>query len=168
MARAKKPKRRGKAAGREDRGTAGAPVQLIAVAIRELVYRELPLPGHVQVADLVATGTFRQPSLRVSSSITVAPQNLLEVSIQATLTPVGDLKAFELSVRLSGLFQRRADMANRDAAAQLSVLGGRLLFPFVREALMTAMSKTIFGALTIQPVTLEPLFPPEVLAGIAG
>ncbi len=144
----------------------GQPVRLVAVAVRELTYRELPPPIALTLADVHARGALSQQVINLNGGIGFSPPNLVDVTIRATLIPVGDLKLFELAVRISGLFEKSPGVTNHQAAELLSGFAGRLLFPFVREALMTMTSKTIFGSLPIQPMTLGPLFPAEVLEKI--
>ena len=138
--------------------TPAQPLQFLGTAIRELTYRELPVPSNMTVAELQTSGALRDQSIVLQSQIGFAPPNLVEVSIHATMTPVGDVKAFDLSLKLSGLFAKTAEMSNREAAEALSEIAGRMLFPFIREALMTMTSKTILGLIPVQPIFLGPLF----------
>lgn len=143
-----------------------APIRLLAVAVRELVYRELRPEGAMTIGDVVARGGLQEQTLQLSGAVRFAPPNFVEVLLDAKLEPVGEVKPFELSVRLSGMFQRHPAISNRRAAEMLNDIAARMLFPFIREALMTMTSKTIYGTIAIQPVTLGPLFKPEAIASI--
>jgi len=144
----------------------GAPIQLVNVSLREFSYRELEVPGLKNVGEIVEAGGLREQAINVACGVDVAQPDLVQLTISATMTPIGKIKPFELMVKVGGMFRRAPGVTNRRAVELLNEFGVRLLLPFVREALMTLTSKTVFGMILIQPMIIEPPFSAEMIAAI--
>jgi len=141
-------------------------MQLVAIAVRDLVFLERPCDGPVSVDELRRSGVLDEHELEVGATVGFPTAETVELRLNIRLVPKGELKPFEVKLGISGLFRKAPDQRNRDAVAILGLIGGPLLFPFAREVIMNTLARTIFGPIGIQPLRLGALFSDGDLAKI--
>jgi hypothetical protein len=153
-----------------DAPSAGSPssIELLGVAVRGLTFAELPMDRPVSVAQMMESGALQEHTISLEFGIQFPQPEFVELSVTATVEPAGSIKPFSLSVKVAGVFKHAPGISNRAAAEIMNELGVRMLMPFAREAVMTTMTKTIFGPIILQPMIVNAPFNREFLNRISG
>lgn len=133
-------------------------IELLGVAVRGLTFAELPLEQPVSVAHLMESGVLQEQTISLEFGIQFPQPEFVELSVTVTVEPAGTLKPFSLSVKVAAVFKYATGISNRAAAEIMNELGVRMLMPFAREAVMTTMTKTIFGPIVLQPMIVTAPF----------
>jgi len=147
-----------------------SPVQLQAVALRELSYTEIanpsqpptaPGPGKTDISvEIGLQGTINIQS----DSATGAP--LIELLLSATVNPDALLRPITVKVVVGGLFSASPPIGLRELLGYVNEGGARLLFPYLREMVSAVTGRGVYGPIFLQPVILGPLRPNDELDGL--
>lgn len=139
-----------------------SPVRISSIALRELTYRELEF----EAEKLRVTEPRMNIGLQMQGQIRFLDAHHAELLLKISAKPDPVIKPIELFVAMSGVFERMPPLGPRAFAAFVSSSGPRILFPYLREAISTISNRGLFGAVHLDPVSVNPLLTDEQLAKI--
>ena len=134
-------------------------VQLQAVILRELAYRELAVRPGTQI-PAPAPGEQIPSQMAFTGQVGLAPEGVAQLTLRLELRPSRELRPIEIDVTLSAQFRRPPEASPRAFLEFLSKSGGVILYPYFREIVSSVSARGAFGAILLNPTFLGPLIPP--------
>lgn len=126
----------------------GMPIRLVRIALRELMYREVPSQVPTKpMAPLQAVDL----EVSFSGGIRMAAEGM-EVILSVAATPDPAFVPVEINVKMSAFFEREPEVSDEALVRFASGPALRIIFPYLRECVSNATSKGLYG-----PVWLDPM-----------
>jgi hypothetical protein len=140
----------------------GDGIVLLAVAVRELIYREIPIPGGQQLLP-VSPGSPLAVQTNFQGQIGLGEGGAAELTLRLELVFDHRQRPIELQAGITAQFRRPPQMSLRDFVKWLSDAGGRFLYPYFRELVSSVTARGVYGTVLLNPALLNPLLTPEEL-----
>lgn len=137
-------------------------IRLYGIALRHLTYEEVTPPISPTEAGEGDT------DVALDAEVSLLSDTRAQLTYSIVVTPDPTRRPIKVTARVSGIFEAAEGTPVRDLLAFASDAGGRILFPYAREAVSAVTGRGIYGPVFLDPVALQPMISADEVAQFAA